>query len=300
LKPKSTLNHRFRQKKPAKFVDRLAHRHVSVTTLEQLTARHIESFLTIRIAKDGIAPKTANRMREVLHVMFNYAIRQHGFRSPDRRFPNPVAAVPRRKEDEHQIRFLSLEEIDAQLKALADHPVIQTMVAVLIYAGLRREEAIWLTAKDVDLDAGMIRVWKKTVGEETWRPKTRRNRRVPISSTLRRYLDAHDPPANGPWYFPSPQGRRWNPDNFSQALREINRKAGLVWSCLDFRHTFGSHLAAKGESLYKISELMGNSPEICRRHYAALMPEQMRDAVEFETYPRLQLVSAEEDSEECA
>ncbi len=38
----------------------------------------------------------------------------------------------------------------------------------------------------------------------------------------------------------------------------------------------------KGESLYKISELMGNSPEICRRHYAALIPEQMRDTVEFD------------------
>ena len=47
------------------------------------------------------------------------------------------------------------------------------------------------------------------------------------------------------------------------------------------RHTFGSQLAQKGESLYKISALMGNSPDICRRDYAALIPEQMRDTVEF-------------------
>ena len=37
----------------------------------------------------------------------------------------------------------------------------------------------------------------------------------------------------------------------------------------------------KGESLYKISKLMGNSPEICARHYAALIPEEMGDSVEF-------------------
>jgi hypothetical protein len=37
----------------------------------------------------------------------------------------------------------------------------------------------------------------------------------------------------------------------------------------------------KGESLYKISKLMGNSPEICRKHYAALIPEAMTDVVEF-------------------
>ncbi len=37
----------------------------------------------------------------------------------------------------------------------------------------------------------------------------------------------------------------------------------------------------KGESLYKIATLMGNSPEICRRYYAALIPEAMSDTVEF-------------------
>ncbi len=36
----------------------------------------------------------------------------------------------------------------------------------------------------------------------------------------------------------------------------------------------------KGESLYKISKLMGNSPEICR-WYVALVPETLGDSVEF-------------------
>ncbi|HAI10435.1 MAG TPA: hypothetical protein DCM28_01940, partial [Phycisphaerales bacterium] len=95
-------------------------------------------------------------------------------------------------------------------------------------------------------------------------------------------------PADGPddsdacWYFPSPQGTRWDEDNFSADLRAANRDAGLSWSSLDFRHTFGSQLAQNGVSLYKISQLMGNSPEICRRHYAALVPEAMADEVEFE------------------
>ena len=62
-----------------------------------------------------------------------------------------------------------------------------------------------------------------------------------------------------------------------------NDKAKLPWGCLDFRHTFGSQLAMKGESLYKISAIMGNSPEICRRHYAALIPEALCDSVEFES-----------------
>lgn len=59
------------------------------------------------------------------------------------------------------------------------------------------------------------------------------------------------------------------------------KKAGLQWTCLDFRHTFGPQLAMKGEKLYKISALMGNSPEICRRHYAVMIPETMANSVEF-------------------
>ena len=55
----------------------------------------------------------------------------------------------------------------------------------------------------------------------------------------------------------------------------------MQWTCLNFRHTFGSQLAMKGESLYKISVLMGNSPEICRKHYAALIPEELAGSVEF-------------------
>ena len=70
-------------------------------------------------------------------------------------------------------------------------------------------------------------------------------------------------------------------DNFSRDLARVNGAAKLKWSCLDYRHTFGSQLAMKGESLYNISNLLGNSPEICRRHYTALIFEEMASVVEF-------------------
>ena len=127
----------------------------------------------------------------------------------------------------------------------------------------------------------LIRVQVKTVDGEFWQPKTKRNRVVPISDALNRVLCNRESPTDSTWFFPSPRGKKWDPDNFSQDLKKMNKAAGLGWSCLDFRHTFGSHLAQKGESLYKIAELMGNSPEICRRHYAALVPEKMADVVEF-------------------
>jgi hypothetical protein len=94
-------------------------------------------------------------------------------------------------------------------------------------------------------------------------------------------LDRYAPGRIADWYFPSPKGGRYDVDNFRRDLRVVNQEAGLPWACLIYRHTFGSQLAMKGESLYKNATLMGNSPEICRRHYTALMPEALTTTVEF-------------------
>ena len=277
LKLGSPVNKRWRGASPKPCKDTMADVHERANFLEEITAARIEGFLTRRIRQHGIAPKTANRCREV----FNYAAKKWGFLPTDRRHPNPAALVERRREPAHTIRFLNAEEILDQLEILADRPTMHAMVATYIYAGLRREEALWLTTADVNLAQRLMYVRAKSIAGESWQPKTRKNRVVPISDRLLDVLMAYSPRREAPWFFPSPRGMRWDPDNFSQELRAVNREHGLDWSCLDFRHTFGSHLAQKGESLYKIAELMGNSPEICRRHYAALVPEKMYDAVEF-------------------
>ncbi len=111
---------------------------------------------------------------------------QHGIRMP--RDKNPVTKVQRYKERAPEIRFLTLAQIDEQLDALRFKHQLQTVVAMLIYAGLRQEELLWLTTEDVDFKTGpngMIRVRAKTIGGESWQPKTKVNRAVPISSALR-------------------------------------------------------------------------------------------------------------------
>lgn len=183
---------------------------------------------------------------------------------------NPAAGVRKYKEPAPEIRFLTLEQVEAQLNALVDDLQLQVMVAVLIYAGLRREELLWLTHDDVDWATwkhGTLRIRAKTVGEESWQPKTKVNRGVPLSSQLRLYLDKWRLKGRrGPWLFPNGVGGRMDPDNFSRDLRAANAAKGLAWTNLHFRHTFGSLLAIKGESLFKIATLMGNSPETRGTH----------------------------------
>jgi len=267
--------------------------HLEVAHLEDLTTAHVSRFLDAVVEARNLSAKTGNRYREILHRLVSWSMGQRGVVMPFNL--NPVSWVERLRERRPGKRFLTLPEVAAQLDVLTPWPEFRAMVATLIYAGLRRSELLWLTPSDVDLAAGlhgMLRIRAKTVQGVSWEPKTGQERGVPISSSLRPFLASVSPGRT--WFFPSPAGKRWDPDGFSRRLRDLNRGAGLVWSCLDYRHTFGSQLAMKGESLYKISALMGNSPEICRRHYAALLPESLFEAVEF---PSVGAVGAETEKD---
>jgi len=260
---------------------------IGAPCFEEITTAAVSDFLVAQVRVKGLAPKTANRYREVLAKLVNWAMESGRVKMPMDR--NPVARVERYREHAPEIRYLTLSQIEEQLKALRGKPQLRIMVATLIYAGLRREELLWLQNEDfvrstAHAPNGLLRIQAKTVSGKSWQPKTKRNRAVPVSRQLRRFFDeyASSSPHDG-WLFPSPLGCRWEPDNFSHALSDTNENAGLPWSCLDYRHTFGSQLAQAGVSLFQIATLMGNSPDICRRHYAAITHEQLAAAVEFAT-----------------
>ena len=253
---------------------------IPARSLDEITTARMEAFLCHKIHQHNISNQTANRYREILHRMLAYAIRTGRLIPTNPYSPNPAAAVKKRREPAPTIRYLTLAQIDRQLDLLKPYPLLYALVATYIYAGLRRQEALWLTLSDIDLQRRLITIRAKTVHGQFWQPKTKRNRVVPISSVLAEIFASYQPPSSV-WLFLSPRGRCWHPDNFSAKLRHLNRQHDLAWSCLDYRHTFGSQLAQKGESVYKIAALMGNSPAICQRHYAVLIPEKMHDVVEF-------------------
>ena len=189
---------------------------------EQISTADIASFISAKVRSKNLSPKTANRFREILTRLFNWAMQNYDIRMPENF--NPAAKVERYKEKAPKITFLTKQQIEEQLCTL-DDPQLQTMVALYIYAGVRREEALWLTVDDIDLShqQGIIRIRAKNINGEYWQPKTGVNRAVPISKALRTYLKQYQRPKTEiPWLFPSPQLTRWNPDNFSRKLRKVN------------------------------------------------------------------------------
>ncbi|MFG0317552.1 MAG: tyrosine-type recombinase/integrase [Planctomycetota bacterium JB042] len=241
-----------------------------VADLAEVTTASVTAYLAA-MAESGRSPKTLNRVREVLHTLFAWLVEQELLDS------NPVKRVRRAPEPAPSIRFLTLLEVDELLATLAAaDPLLLPVGACLVFAGLRRGELCWLRWEDVDLDRRVLLVRSKP---GRWTPKTKRNRIVPISSRLAPVLEAL--PRSTEWVFPSPKGAQWNGDNLGHRWRKVLNATGRAWTMLDLRHTFGTQLVMKGVSLAKVAALMGNSPEICRRHYAHVSTEDLHADVEF-------------------
>lgn len=245
-------------------------RAAAVADLADVTTAGVVAYLAAR-AEDGRSPKTLNREREVLHTLYAW------LREQDLIDANPVTRVRRAPEPAPSIRFLSLEQVDELLALLAaKDPVLLPVATTLVYSGLRRGELCWLRWEDVDLERRVLLVRSKA---GRWTPKTKRNRIVPLGSRLVPVLTELG--RSSEWVFPSPKRAQWNGDNLHHRWRRVMVAAGLAWTMLDLRHTFGTQLVMKGVSLAKVAALMGNSPEICRRHYAHVSTENMHADVDF-------------------
>src|SRR5208282_1512010 len=78
---------------------------IEPTCFEAITTADIATFVASRMQSRGLAPKTANRYREILTRLFNWAMTQQGVRLASDK--NPAAAVDKYRESAPVIRFLT-------------------------------------------------------------------------------------------------------------------------------------------------------------------------------------------------
>jgi len=251
----------------------------TVATLSDVTPGIVISYLDKLKLDRNSSPWTLLDIRKSLSALFTFALRQGACST------NPVKEVPCPRVGVGAIDYLKLSQIPLVLDAIAgQEPLLLGPVAAAIFAGLRRSEIVWLTWEDVDLQNRTIFVRPKVVGAERYQPKTNRSRVVPISKDLIPILLQLE--RRSEWVFASPREMRWHPANLSGRLRRTMRAFGWTHGFGTFRHTFGSQLAQKGLSLYKISQLMGNSEDVCRQHYAAIATEQMQEEIAIMPSPK--------------
>jgi len=264
---------------------------VDITTI---TTRQCEEFLTV--PRDG-AP-WAPRTQVVAHA---YAMQVWAIAIGDemeaaerenrraRMRTNPWAKIDPARVVPTRVIFLTEPERDAMLARLAGTPM-RAFMAVGYLAGLRIGEAIHLrTDIDVDLPAGQLRVQSRP-GEYAWTTKTKRNRDVPMSASLRAILMEHVRLgfAGDRYFFRAPGRDRplgsttawhWWVAAYDAAGIKHGRAEIDAVVYHTGRHSFASLLVQAGVSPMIVAELMGIRFEEVIATYGHLAPHNLADAV---------------------
>ena len=186
---------------------------------------------------------------------------------------NPLEGIKQIREDAPPDGIVVWEK--NELKSLldaADKFKDGIAVWIAIYAGLRRSEIARL--KWNDITEICINITKS---------KTGKKRQVPLPAVLANRLKKV--PRSGPRVVPWPEAfngwliaaKRLITEYLPRHLEKLYEKHPEKFGWNPFRHTFASRHAQAGQPLDLIAGWLGDSPTVCREHYARYVPANMRD-----------------------
>lgn len=221
----------------------------------------------------GLSARTAARRLSALRRFFLFLLRE-GVRADD---PTDLLDAP--KLPRGLPKYLSEPEVDALLAAAAARPPGQAepMVAALeiLYAtGLRVSELLSLKVTALPRD-GVVLIVRGKGGKE---------RLVPLSDSAR---DAAAAQASGRakgWLFPGRDPRRaLTRQGFGQALKLVALDAGIDPARVSphvLRHSFASHMLARGADLRSLQLLLGHADIGTTQIYTHVLAERLQRLVE--------------------
>lgn len=233
--------------------------------LDEITPVLVQGFLEGL----GVGRKTMRHYREMFHHFFEVCLKFDLYVPKNWHRPNPIAALPSYASRNKRIVFLTEAQVDEQIARLGGDRAVQMAVQIMIQAGLRRAEALWLTKNSIAPDLSFLSVLNRLDDENDIESSLKTGERAVTSlPPLRRALEKYLPSLSGQWIVPNGRGARWRPDCFSKRLRTLNRSFGLTWTCLPYRHTYATQRAAEGWTLFQIAKEMGNSAAVVEEYYA--------------------------------
>lgn len=275
--------------------------------ITDVSTAHIEG-LAGAMLKNGLAPKTVRNVMTFLHSVFEHAIDRDAIsENPVRRATRPGR---RRQGDTNpDLQFLTIEELDAVIRAIPDEvvartpaptrrgrkgpapppppdllgPVLRVVVLAAAMTGLRQGELLGLRWRDVDWGAQRVRVRSTFVrGEHSAAGKSELSTRrsVPMTDRLARELDRwsrrSDYNGDDELVFAHPQtGNPLDRSKVTRRFQDACRTAGVREVRFhDLRHTFATRLAASGQPIRTIQEFLGHADSKTTQIYAHYAPSE--------------------------
>lgn len=231
-----------------------------VKAIDCITTPILEEYKNILL--ESMVPVSAKNNFRVISAMLNHAVKRKAIGENPARSMSPIRGVERNKQ-----RFLSKEEIELVVRA-SQKTFLGDLVLVALHTGMRRSELVFLEYEDIDLQNKIVYVKNKAgLGFQT---KSRRERAIPIHDRilpiLSRKIAGHCFTQNK---------ERLSPRQATEAFTKLTRSIGLEGVGLHtLRHTFASHLAMSGVSLWEIAKLLGHSTTHVTEMYSHLCPNR--------------------------
>lgn len=221
----------------------------------------------------GRAPRTVEYALSTVRQIINHA-RVGGVFVGD----NPVRSVKKPKTDNRRDRFLTEEEADRLLDALAAKSAqVHDMALLSLHTGLRANEIFSLTWGNVDMDRGTLAVRDTKSGH---------NRVAFMTQAVREMFEARKREEPSELVFPSETGGKIGQisQSFIKTVDALGLNSGktdrrdrVVFHSL--RHTFASWLVQRGVDLFTVQKLMGHETMAMTQRYAHLAPDHLQAAV---------------------
>lgn len=185
--------------------------------------------------------------------------------------------VPKLKDEQRLLPTFSTEDITkfANWKPKGFAPVrLQALILMLADTGAHIDEALNLRRIDVDFDNLLILV----------RGKGNRERRIPFSLELRKYLWRYfqrhaKNRANEDLVFPTRDGQKLSRRNVLRDTKDLCRKLGIripARTLHALRHSFAIHYLRAGGSVFHLQKALGHSDLAMTRKYANLLTEDLQ------------------------
>jgi len=178
-------------------------------------------------------------------------------------------------------KSLSLSEVNSLLEAnmSPDHYSPTTvrnhvMFELLYSSGLRVSELISVKLKDINLEAGFLRILGKGLKERV----------VPINmraiEKIKRYIKQQRPEIlkkrQSSYLFVTERGRPMTRQRFWQMTKTISRRLGIELSPHIMRHSFATHLLEGGADLRSLQKMLGHSDISTTQIYTKVTTDRIK------------------------
>lgn len=219
------------------------------------------------LATTPATARNRNNMRQALVAYYDF-LRHQG-----RRDDNPAASLARLREPRSLPKALDRTDAATVLVASQAHsPMWHAFVCLLVYAGLRRNEARTLEWTAFEDDA-----WVRFVG------KGSSDRVLPLHVEAQQAVRAWRAQCRSPrWVFPSPAipHQPIGTSAVARHLRDIGRTASVErLHPHRLRHTFATELLTSGADLRTVQEAMGHAELSTTAIYLRVRPGRVAEAI---------------------